>query len=86
MIRQRTGITAEAAAQSGRIGQRARSHVAAEYPRTYPVTFFAWALTFAHRFFVAFEIAALPAADKTRFLTTPTSRSTEWPKAPATAM
>jgi hypothetical protein len=31
--------------------------------------FFACALTFAHRFFAAPAIAALPAADRTRFLT-----------------
>jgi hypothetical protein len=30
--------------------------------------FFACFLTFAHRFFAAFAIAALPAADKTRLL------------------
>jgi hypothetical protein len=32
-------------------------------------TFFARAPTFAHRFFADFAIAALPAADSTRFLT-----------------
>jgi hypothetical protein len=32
-------------------------------------TFFAWFLTFAHRFFAVFAIAALPAADSTGFLT-----------------
>jgi hypothetical protein len=37
--------------------------------RTYPATFFACALTFAHRFFAALAIAALPAADNTRFFT-----------------
>jgi hypothetical protein len=36
---------------------------------TYPATFFACFLTFAHRFFAAFANAALPAADKTRFFT-----------------
>jgi hypothetical protein len=35
----------------------------------YPAVFFACFLTFAHRFFAAFAIAALPAADSTRFLT-----------------
>jgi hypothetical protein len=35
----------------------------------YPATFFACALTFAHRFFAALAIAALPAADRTRLLT-----------------
>jgi hypothetical protein len=44
--------------------------------QTYPATFFACFLTFAHRFFVAFTIAALPAADKTRFLTPRSSRFT----------
>jgi hypothetical protein len=34
---------------------------------SYAPTLFAFALTFAHRFFAAFIIAALPAADKTRF-------------------
>ena len=33
------------------------------------LTFFACFLTFAHRFFAAFAIAALSAADSTRFLT-----------------
>jgi len=42
-------------------------------------TFFACFLTFAHRFFAAFTIAALPAADKTRFFAPTTSRSTECP-------
>jgi hypothetical protein len=41
----------------------------AECPRTYPVAFFALALTLAHRFFIAFEILALPAADRTCCLT-----------------
>jgi hypothetical protein len=41
----------------------------------YPATFFACVQTFAHRFFAAFTIAALPAADKTRFFTPTTSRS-----------
>jgi hypothetical protein len=35
----------------------------------YPATFFARFLTLAHRVFAALIIAALPAADKTRFLT-----------------
>jgi hypothetical protein len=34
-------------------------------------------LTFAHRFFAALAIAALPAADRTRFFTPMTSRSAE---------
>jgi hypothetical protein len=42
---------------------------------SYPATFFACFLTFAHRFFAAFTIAALPAADKTRFFTPTTSCS-----------
>jgi hypothetical protein len=37
--------------------------------RVYPTTFFACALTFAHRFFAALAIFALPAVDRTRFLT-----------------
>ena len=41
--------------------------------------FFASFLTFAHRFFAALAIAALPAADKTRFFTPMTSRSAEPP-------
>ena len=48
-------------------------------------TFFACFLTFAHRFFAAFAIAALPAADKTRFFTPTTSRSAEPPNAFAAA-
>ncbi len=48
----------------------------------YPATFFAFFLTFAHRFFAAFTIAVLPAADKTRFFTPTTSRSAEPPSAP----
>ena len=48
-------------------------------------TFFACFLTFAHRFFAAFTIAALPAADKTRFSTPTTSRSAEPPNAFAAA-
>jgi hypothetical protein len=43
------------------------------------------ALTFAHRFFAALAIAALPAADKTRFFALTTSLSAEWPKAFAAA-
>jgi hypothetical protein len=43
--------------------------------------FFACFLTFAHRFFAAFDISALPAADRTRFFTPTISRSIEWPKA-----
>jgi hypothetical protein len=46
-----------------------------------PTHFFARFLTFDHRFFAAFAIAALPAADKTRFLTPLTSGSAECPKA-----
>jgi hypothetical protein len=38
-------------------------------------SYFACFLTFAHRFFAAFTIAALPAADKTRFFTPTTSLS-----------
>jgi hypothetical protein len=49
--------------------------------RRYAATFFACFLTFAHRFFAAFTIAALPAADKTRFFTPTTSRSAEPPNA-----
>jgi hypothetical protein len=52
---------------------------------TYATAFLACALTFAHRFFAALAIAARPAADKTRFLTTATSRSAEWPRAFAAA-
>ena len=43
---------------------------------SYPTTFLACFLTFAHRFFAALAIAALPAADKTRFFTTFSSRFT----------
>jgi hypothetical protein len=35
------------------------------FPEPYPATFLACFLTFAHRFFAAFTIAALPAADST---------------------
>ena len=38
-----------------------------ECPWNYLVTFLAWFLTFAHRFFAALIIAALPAADKMHF-------------------
>jgi hypothetical protein len=51
----------------------------------YPAVFFACLLTFAHRFFAAFTIAALPAADKTRFFAPTTSRSAEPPNAFAAA-
>jgi hypothetical protein len=51
----------------------------------YPATFFACALAFAHRFFAALAIAARPAADKTRFFTTFSSRFVESPKALAAA-
>jgi hypothetical protein len=39
------------------------------------MAFFACFFIFAHRFFAAFEIAALPAADRTRFFApwTPTT-------------
>jgi hypothetical protein len=40
---------------------------------------------FAHLFFAALAIAALPAADKTRFFTPITSRSAEPPNAIAAA-
>jgi hypothetical protein len=43
--------------------------------------FFVRALTFAHRFLAALTIAALPAAESTRFFTTTTSHSVVWPKA-----
>ena len=49
------------------------------------MAFFACFLTFAHRFFAALIIAALPAADKTRFFTPRTSRSAEPPNALAAA-
>ena len=52
---------------------------------SYRATFFACFLTFAHRFFAAFTIAALPAADRTRFFTPTTSRSAEPPNAFAAA-
>jgi hypothetical protein len=47
----------------------------------YADNFFACFLTVAHRFFAAFAIAALPAADRTRFFTPTTSRSAEPPNA-----
>ena len=50
-------------------------------PAFHHATFFTCFLTFAHRFFAAFAIAALPAADKTRFFTPTTSRSAEPPNA-----
>jgi hypothetical protein len=40
-------------------------------------SYFACFLTFAHRFFAALIIAALPAADKTRFFASIASLSTE---------
>jgi hypothetical protein len=52
-----------------------------ESPWNYAAAFRACALTFAQRFFVAFTIAALPAADRTRFLTIVTSRPADWPNA-----
>jgi hypothetical protein len=54
-------------------------------PSNYSATFFAFFLTFAHRSFAAFTIAALPAADRTRFFTPTTSRSAECPNAFAAA-
>jgi hypothetical protein len=48
---------------------------------TYPATFLACAWTFAHRFFAAFAIFALPAADSTRFFTSAISQFVESPKA-----
>ena len=45
--------------------------------RRYAATFFACFLTFAHLFFAALAIAALPAADKMRFFAPMTSRSAE---------
>jgi len=39
--------------------------------------FFACFFTFAHRFFAAFAIAALPAADRTRFFAPFTSTAVE---------
>src|SRR5580704_9736162 len=56
-----------------------------ECPSSYPATFFACFLTFAHRFFAPLIIAALPAADRTRFFTPLTSRSAECPRAFAAA-
>jgi hypothetical protein len=47
----------------------------------YLATFFACALTFLQRFFAALAIAALPAADRTRFFTPFSSRLVESPKA-----
>jgi hypothetical protein len=44
---------------------RLSAKFSAELLNPYPPTFFACALTFAHRFFAAFAIAALPAADRT---------------------
>jgi hypothetical protein len=52
---------------------------------TYPATFFACARNFAHRFFAAFPIFALAAADMTRFFTVFSSRLVESPKAFAAA-
>jgi hypothetical protein len=43
--------------------------------------FFTFFLIFAHRFFAAFEIAALPAADNTRFFAPFTSTVAECPSA-----
>ena len=51
----------------------------------YPTVFVACFLTFAHRFFAALAIAALPAADKTRFFTTFISLLVESAKAFAAA-
>jgi hypothetical protein len=51
----------------------------------YPATFFACALNFAHRFFVALPILALAEADSTRFFTTFSSFPAESPKAFAAA-
>jgi hypothetical protein len=51
----------------------------------YPVTFFACARNFAHRFLLALLIFALAAADITRFFTVATSRPVESPKAFAAA-
>jgi hypothetical protein len=44
-------------------------------------TYFACFLTFAHRFFAPLIIAALPAAERTRFFAPTTSRSADCPKA-----
>jgi hypothetical protein len=52
----------------------------------YPVAFFAFFLNFAHRFFAALAIAALPAADSVRLFTPTTSSSVECPKAFATPL
>jgi len=54
-------------------------------PSDHPATFFACARTFAQRFFAAFAIFALPAADSTRFFTLVTSCFVEPPKALAAA-
>jgi hypothetical protein len=51
----------------------------------YPATFFACALNFAQRFFVALAIAAPPVADSTRFFTTLISLLVESPRAFAAA-
>ncbi len=53
--------------------------------RDYPAAFLACARTFAQRFFAAFAIFALPAADRTRFFTPVSSRFVESPKAFAAA-
>jgi hypothetical protein len=65
--------------------------IVAKYRRTirgdsaYLASFFASALTFAHRFLAALAIFALPAADRTRFFTPVSSRFVESPKAFAAA-
>src|ERR1700719_472223 len=51
----------------------------------YPVTVLACARPFAHRFFAALAIFALPAADSTRFFVRFSSRPVESPKAFAAA-
>lgn len=51
----------------------------------YAAILFSRFLTFAHLFFAALTIAALPAADNTRFFTPTTSRSAEEPNALAAA-
>jgi hypothetical protein len=43
----------------------------------YSTVFFACFFTFAHRFFAAFAIAALPAAERTRFFAPFTSTAAE---------
>jgi hypothetical protein len=48
-----------------------------DFPENHPATFFACPFTFAHRFFAALEIAALPAADNTRFFAPFTSTAAD---------